>query len=71
MIQGIGYGTYIFFACFCFLAAVFSFFFVPETACLTLEEIDNLFKDNSAAEEAEIQREITRELTRNATRETK
>ena len=71
MIQDIGFGTYIFFACFCFLAAVFSFFFVTETANLTLEQIDNLFKDSSAAEEAEIQREITRELTREATRDVK
>ncbi|THY82761.1 hexose carrier protein [Aureobasidium pullulans] len=67
MIQSIGFGTYIFFACFCFLASMFSFFMVPETSNLTLEEIDGLFNDNSAAEEAEIQRVITRELTRGST----
>lgn len=58
MIEGIGFGTYIFFACFCFSATIFSFFFVPETANLNLEEIDRLFKDNSAADEAELRRDM-------------
>ncbi|KAF4944953.1 hypothetical protein FSARC_14542 [Fusarium sarcochroum] len=43
MIESITYGTFIFFAAFCFLAAIFSFFLVPETANKTLEEIDALF----------------------------
>lgn len=43
MIESITYGTFVFFAAFCFLAAVFSYFFVPETANKTLEEIDSLF----------------------------
>ncbi|KAF7194920.1 MFS glucose transporter mfs1, partial [Pseudocercospora fuligena] len=64
MIQGIGYGTYIFFACFCFLAAAFSWFFVPETANLTLEQIDRLFKDNTGAEEAVIREQIANEVLR-------
>lgn len=58
MIQDIGYGTYIFFAFFCFLAAIFSYFFVPDTSNLSLEQIDKLFKDDSAEEEAALQREI-------------
>lgn len=58
MVEGIGFGTYIFFAAFCFGAAIFSYFFVPETSNLTLEQIDKLFKDNSAEEEAEIRRQI-------------
>jgi hypothetical protein len=62
MIEDIGYGTYVFFAVFCFLAAIFSFFFVPETSNLTLEEIDKLFKDNSAQEEIDVRRQIQREL---------
>ena len=60
----IGYGTYIFFACFCFLAAAFSWFFVPETANLTLEQIDRLFKDNTGAEEAVIREQIANEVLR-------
>lgn len=43
MIETLTYGTFIFFAAFCFLAAVFSFFLVPETANKTLEEITALF----------------------------
>ena len=43
MIESITYGTFIFFAAFCFLSAIFSFFFIPETANKTLEEIDSLF----------------------------
>ena len=32
MIEAIGFGIYIFFACFCFLAAVFAYFFQPEVS---------------------------------------
>ena len=41
----IGYGTYIFFGCFCFIASIFSFFFVPETTGKTLEQIAAIFGD--------------------------
>lgn len=44
MIQNITYGTFIFFAAFSALAAVFSYFFVPETANKTLEELDVIFQ---------------------------
>lgn len=52
MIRDIKYGTYIFFAAFCLLAAVWVYFFVPETKNKTLEEMDVVFKDNSSAEDA-------------------
>ena len=58
MVQDLGYGTYIFFAVFCFSASVFSYCFVPDTSNLTLEQIDKLFKDNSAEEEAALQAQI-------------
>ena len=58
MFISIGFGTYVFFACFCFLAAVFSFFFVPETSGRTLEQMDQVFGDNSGAEQAMIKEEI-------------
>lgn len=51
MFDAIGYGTYIFFAAFCFLALAFTFFFVPETRGKTLEDMDLVFGDNSAHEE--------------------
>jgi hypothetical protein len=58
MFISIGYGTYIFFACFCFLAAIFSFFFVPETSGKTLEQMDEVFGDNSGSEQSIIKHEI-------------
>lgn len=38
-----GFGTYIFFASFCFAMAVFVWFFVPETKGLSLEDMNELF----------------------------
>ena len=68
MIQSIGFGTYIFFACWCFLAAVFAYFFVPETTGLTLEQIDTLFDDNAGQEEAEIRKELAHQIMLLATK---
>ncbi|KAK2762370.1 high-affinity glucose [Colletotrichum kahawae] len=58
MIGGIGFGTYVFFACFCGLAAVWAFFLVPETMGKTLEQMDEAFGDLSGHEEQEVMREI-------------
>lgn len=58
MLISIGYGTFIFFGIFCMLAAVFSYFFVPETSGKTLEEMDSVFKDNLAQEELEMMRQV-------------
>lgn len=44
MIESITYGTFIFFAAFCFLSAIFCYFLVPETANKTLEELDMAWK---------------------------
>lgn len=41
--SGMSYGTYIFFACFCAMGAVFVWKFVPETKDKTLEELDVYF----------------------------
>ncbi len=38
-----GFGTYIFFASFCFAMSVFVYFFVPETKGLSLEDMNQLF----------------------------
>ena len=46
MLEGMGtggFGTYIFFSCFCFTMAVFVWFLVPETKGLSLESMDELF----------------------------
>lgn len=58
----LGWGTYLFFGCFCFLASVFSFFFVPETAGRSLEQIAGVFGDQADADELEIEREVIQEL---------
>ncbi|KAI5820078.1 general substrate transporter [Pyronema omphalodes] len=62
MIRDIKYGTYIFFAVFCALSAVWVYFFCPETKNKTLEEMDIVFKDNSSAEDAERMKKVNREI---------
>ena len=64
MISEAGFGTYIFFACFCLLSGVWAYFLVPETKGRTLEELDEVFGDGSAKEEHEIMRQATMEARR-------
>jgi hypothetical protein len=63
----IGFGTYIFFASWCFIAAVFAFFCVPETKGLTLEQMNMAFGDGAAADEREIRREVFKEVIKVST----
>ncbi|KAM5344354.1 hypothetical protein ACJ41O_012891 [Fusarium nematophilum] len=51
----LGWGTYLFFGCFCFAASVFSFFMVPETAGKSLEQIAGLFGDTLGDEDRELE----------------
>ncbi|KZL78095.1 D-xylose-proton symporter (hexose transporter) [Colletotrichum tofieldiae] len=51
MLETIGFGTYLFFAAFCALAFVMTYFFVPETRGKSLEEMDLVFGDTAAHEE--------------------
>lgn len=60
MIADAGFGTYVFFAAWCLLAAVWAFYLVPETKGKTLEQMDEVFGDNSAQEEQEIMAEVVR-----------
>ncbi|KAI8137384.1 general substrate transporter [Fennellomyces sp. T-0311] len=62
MLSGIGYGTYVFFGCFCFLSFFFVLFIVPETKGRTLEEMDEIFGGNSAAHDAELMAHVQREI---------
>lgn len=57
MIETAGFGTYIFYGGWCGLAALWAFFFVPETKGKTLEEMDAVLGDNSAAEEKELMKQ--------------
>lgn len=58
MLIKLGWGTYLFFGCFCFAAGIFSFFFVPETSKKSLEQIAAVFGDNLAEEEKVLQERI-------------
>ncbi|KAI8314045.1 hypothetical protein K4K61_006161 [Colletotrichum sp. SAR11_59] len=42
-----GFGTYFVYGTFCFIMVVFAFFFVPETAGVALEQMDELFEKDS------------------------
>jgi uncharacterized membrane protein YccC len=53
MLEGIGFGTYVFYASFCALAVVWAYLFVPETKGKTLEEMGAVFHDTAAQEEME------------------
>ncbi|KAE9579969.1 High-affinity glucose transporter [Colletotrichum fructicola] len=57
MIDQLGFGTYVFFGAWCFLASVWAFYLVPETKGKTLEQMDEVFHDTSAQEEKEIIRQ--------------
>ncbi|QGI86068.1 hypothetical protein CEK25_012797 [Fusarium fujikuroi] len=51
MLANLGWGTYIFFAAFCLLAFLFTYFFVPETRGKSLEDMDLVFGDTASHEE--------------------
>lgn len=53
LVEGTGYGAYVFFAIFCLLSLFWVYWFVPETAGKTLEEMDHVFNDLSSAGEEE------------------
>lgn len=59
-----GWGTYLFFGCFCFVASVFSFFFVPETAGKSLEQIEAVFGSTLDETEHQIERQVMDEIWR-------
>ncbi|KAF5586786.1 quinate transport [Fusarium pseudocircinatum] len=54
MLESIGFGTYVFYGSWCAIAAAWAFFLVPETKGRSLEEMDQVFGDNSGQEEKEI-----------------
>lgn len=51
MLARLEWGTYVFFAAFCLLALLFTYFFVPETKGKSLEDMDVIFGDVAAHEE--------------------
>ena len=62
MLLKLGWGTYLFFGCFCFAAGLFSFFFVPETAGKSLEQIAAVFGDKLVVEEESMRANIAEDI---------
>ncbi|CAM1506348.1 Fc.00g059890.m01.CDS01 [Cosmosporella sp. VM-42] len=56
MLENLGFGTYLFYGAWCAIAVVWAWFLVPETKGKTLEQMDEVFGDNSAREEIQIMR---------------
>lgn len=57
----LGWGTYLFFGCFCFAAFVFSFSRVPQTVSKSLEPISAVFGDKLSIEERVLQMQVAEE----------
>lgn len=66
MIEGAGFGTYIFFGGWCGLAAVWAYFLVPETKGKTLEEMDAVFGDTDGAVEKEMMKQAAGHARQNS-----
>lgn len=62
MMQTTTNGTYVFFAIFCGLAYVFTFYCVPETRGRTLEELDQVFGDRTASADLERKMRVLEEV---------
>lgn len=57
-----GFGAYVFFAVFCCLSLIWTYFFVPETNGKSLEQMDAVFKDRTSEAEQERKIRIEREI---------
>jgi sugar porter (SP) family MFS transporter len=62
LVQNTGYGAYTFFAVFCLLAFVFTYFCIPETAGKSLEQMDEVFQDVSSEAEEQKKARIMQEI---------
>ena len=56
MIAALTYGAYIFFGLICVIGAAYVYFLVPETKDRTLEEMDEVFKDESGQGKRDLER---------------
>jgi hypothetical protein len=65
MLNGIGFGTYVFFAAFCLIALVWVWLFIPETNGRTLEQMDFVSGDNQTAHEQERRARIEKDMMQN------
>ncbi|KAH8675185.1 putative MFS monosaccharide transporter [Ilyonectria robusta] len=64
LVQNTGFGAYIFFAVFCLLSAVWTFYIVPETNGKSLEDMDAVFKDYGSSEDMATKNRLFLEVMR-------
>ena len=69
MVQHTGYGAYVFFAVFCALAFIWTYFFIPETKGKSLEQMDEVFGDFSSLAEEQRRERIERGIMAQARNE--
>lgn len=62
LVQNTGFGAYTFFAVFCLLSLIWTFYFVPETRGRTLEQMDHIIKDFASEKEESRRRNIQRDI---------
>lgn len=62
--QNTGFGAYVFFAVFCLLSAIWTFYIVPETSGKTLEDMDAVFKDYGGSEDMATKNRLFLEVMR-------
>jgi len=62
MLDNIGYKTYIVFMCFCIVGFIYSIWILPELKGLSLEEVDELFNDNSGAEDRARRERVAKQI---------
>lgn len=64
LVQNTGFGAYVFFAVFCLLSLVWTWFFIKETKGRTLEQMDHVFGDASGERDAERRAKIEADMAR-------
>ncbi|WQF84389.1 Putative major facilitator, sugar transporter, major facilitator superfamily [Colletotrichum destructivum] len=62
MVQETGFGAYVFFAAFCLLSGIWTWFCVPETNGKTLEQMDEVFGDRTGLDDVAKKNQIFREV---------
>ena len=65
LVQNTGFGAYTFFAVFCLLSLLWTYYFVPETRGRTLEAMDHVFNDTNSEEEQARRKAIEDQLIGN------
>ncbi|KKY36430.1 putative mfs monosaccharide [Diaporthe ampelina] len=63
LVQQTGFGAYVFFAVFCLLSCLWTWFCVPETNGKALEEMDEVFNDRAGTADAVMKARIFQEVS--------